>query len=191
MMLLPLLLLASPTPAVARNTSTACAPARCGSLTVVYPFWLAGTHPPECGYRAFQVTCDSQGNLSLANSFWRHQILDIFYPNNSFRAINIDLMSNDTCDLDTFFNVSSDLGLSPFSISAKNQELFLYDCDPRERQIPCSWTRVRCPPWSDVSDPFRESTVLTVSVSGSVANTHRIQKWYKSLTSHTKHETES
>ncbi|RLM93652.1 putative receptor-like protein kinase [Panicum miliaceum] len=99
----------------------------------------------ECGYKAFQVICDSQGNVPPANSFWRNQILDIFYPSNSFRAINIDLMFNDTCDLDTFFNASSDLGLSPFSISSKNQELFfLYSCDLGRRRVPPSWTRVVC-----------------------------------------------
>ena len=45
--------------------------------------------------------------------------------------------------------------------------------------------------WLIVGPPFWESTVLTVSVPGSVADTHRVQKWYKSLTSQTKHETES
>ncbi|CAL4951329.1 unnamed protein product [Urochloa decumbens] len=132
-------------PARKRNTSNPCAPASCGGLSITYPFWLAGTHPPECGYQAFQVTCD-KGMVSLANSFMKYQILDIFYPNNSFRVINAGLISsNDTCGRDTFFNVSSDLGLSPFKISPKNQELFLYDCDPRERQgVPRSWTRVPC-----------------------------------------------
>ncbi|PUZ57942.1 hypothetical protein GQ55_5G470300 [Panicum hallii var. hallii] len=148
MLLLALQLLASSTPAAAvaalnTNTSNTCAPALGGNLSIAYPFWLAGTHPPECGYKSFKVICDSQGNVSLANSFWRYRILDIFYPSNSFRAINIDLMSNDTCDLDVFFNASSDLGLSPFNISSKNQELFvLYSCDLGRRRVPPSWTRV-------------------------------------------------
>ncbi|CAL4965076.1 unnamed protein product [Urochloa decumbens] len=128
----------------ARNTSNPCAPAACRAINITYPFWLSGTHPPECGYQAFQVTCD-KGMVSLANSFMKYQVLDIFYPNNSFRVINAGLISsNDTCGRDTFFNVSSDLGLSPFKISPKNQELFLYDCDPRETQIPRSWTRMPC-----------------------------------------------
>jgi len=153
MLLLPLLLLASPTPAVAAlNTSTPCAPASCGKLTVAYPFWLDGTHPPECGYKAFQVTCDKQaGNLSLANSYWRYQLQDIFYENSSFTA---DL-SGAPCDLQNFVNPSSDLGLSPFNISSKNLELFiLYDCHlGRRRAPPPSWTRVRCPPAPPDDDP--------------------------------------
>jgi len=143
MLLLPLLLLASPTPAVAAlNTPTPCAPASCGKLTVAYPFWLDGTHPPECGYKAFQVTCDKQaGNLSLANSYWRYQLQDIFYENSSFTA---DL-SGAPCDLQNFINPTSDLGLSPFNISSKNQELFfLYDCHRQERQLPRSWAPVSC-----------------------------------------------
>lgn len=138
--------------AVARNTSAPCAPALCGGINITYPFWLAGTHPPECGYRAFEVTCDN-GNVTLTKSFlMSYQILDIFYPNNSFRVINVvDLISpNDTCDLDTLFNVSSVLGLSPFKISPKNLELsFLYDCDLGKGHAPPSWTRVPCPTTPD------------------------------------------
>ncbi|CAL4958028.1 unnamed protein product [Urochloa decumbens] len=142
-----LALLASPTTITAQNNSTPCPPALCGNLSIAYPFWLTGTHPPECGHKAFQVTCDKkQGKVSLVNSFLTYQIMDIFYPNNSFRIISV-AASNDTCAFDMVFNVSSDLGLSPFKISPKNQELFfLYDCDLRERQIPRSWTRVSSPP---------------------------------------------
>ncbi|CAL4957995.1 unnamed protein product [Urochloa decumbens] len=132
----------------ARNTSNPCAPALCGNISISYPFWLAGTHQPECGYKAFQVACDN-GNLSLVNSFLTYQIMDIFYPNNSFRVINVaPMLSNSTCAFDTLFNVSSDLGLSPFKISTKNQELFfLFDCDLRESQTPRpAWTRVPCRP---------------------------------------------
>ena len=39
--------------------------------------------------------------------------------------------------------------------------------------------------------PFPRSTVLTVSVSGSVANTQREQKWYRNRASHILHRTES
>ncbi|CAL4977673.1 unnamed protein product [Urochloa decumbens] len=166
MLLLALLLLASPAAAVntstpcatascgnltvpARNTWNPCAAALCGNINIAYPFWLSGTHPPECGYNAFEVTCDKQqGKVSLANSFLTYQILDIFYPDNSFRITNVaQMLANDSCAFDTLFNVSSDLGLSPFKISTKNLELFfLFDCDLRETQTPRSWTRVPCPP---------------------------------------------
>jgi hypothetical protein len=65
-------------------------PALCGNLTISYPFWLAGRHRPECGYRPFEVACD-KGNVSLKNSYWRYQILDIFYENSSFIVTNVDL----------------------------------------------------------------------------------------------------
>ena len=68
--MLLLALLANPTTAVAMNTLTPCAPAPCGDLTIAYPFWLAGTHRPECGYRPFEVACD-KGSVSLKNSYWR------------------------------------------------------------------------------------------------------------------------
>jgi len=38
---------------------------------------------------------------------------------------------------------------------------------------------------------FPRSTVLTVSVPGSVADTHREQKWYRNRASHILHRTES
>ena len=83
--------------------------ALCENLTIAYPFWLAGTHPPECGYRAFEVACD-KGNVSLKNSYWNYQVMDIFYENSSF--IEVD-PSYDTCDVDNFVNASSDLGIGP------------------------------------------------------------------------------
>ncbi|RCV24557.1 hypothetical protein SETIT_5G094800v2 [Setaria italica] len=145
-----LALLPSPaTTAAALNTSNPCAPALCGGINIAFPFWLAGKHPPECGYKAYQVTCD-KGNLTLKNSYWTYQLLDIFYQNSSFRA---DL-SGGLCDFKNFVNAASDLGLSPFKISPKNQELFfLYDCELRGRHAPRSWTLVNCsspddPPWA-------------------------------------------
>uniref|UniRef100_A0A0D9UWI9 Protein kinase domain-containing protein n=1 Tax=Leersia perrieri TaxID=77586 RepID=A0A0D9UWI9_9ORYZ len=36
------------------TTSPFCEPMKCGNLTIGYPFWLTGTHPADCGYRAFQ-----------------------------------------------------------------------------------------------------------------------------------------
>ncbi|XP_044346974.1 LEAF RUST 10 DISEASE-RESISTANCEUS RECEPTOR-LIKE PROTEIN KINASE-like 1.2 [Triticum aestivum] len=103
--------------------STSCEPAACGGLRIAYPFWLSGTHPPECGYRAFQVTCDRNGTASLENSIWAYQILEISYDDNTFRVTNHDL-SDGTCDIELQVNASSDLGLAPFGISPDNQELF-------------------------------------------------------------------
>ncbi|KAL6848220.1 hypothetical protein ACP4OV_022348 [Aristida adscensionis] len=117
----------------------------CGNLTIAYPFWLAGAHSPECGFQPFQVACDGGGAASLKNSIWTYQILDISYPNSSFRVTNADL-SDGACDIELHVNASSDLGLAPFRISPRNQELFfIYNCDPRERRrLPPSWAPVNC-----------------------------------------------
>uniref|UniRef100_J3KW86 Wall-associated receptor kinase galacturonan-binding domain-containing protein n=1 Tax=Oryza brachyantha TaxID=4533 RepID=J3KW86_ORYBR len=37
------------------TTSPFCEPVVCAKPTIGYPFWLADKHPPDCGYRAFQV----------------------------------------------------------------------------------------------------------------------------------------
>ncbi|KAL5211994.1 hypothetical protein ABZP36_022841 [Zizania latifolia] len=88
---------------------------------------LPGTHPRECGYQAFQVSCQ-QGKLSLKNGFWMYQIMSIFYERSSFGVSNVQL-SEDSCFVESAFNASSDLGLGPFNISSLNQELFfLYNC---------------------------------------------------------------
>ncbi|XP_062192515.1 LEAF RUST 10 DISEASE-RESISTANCE LOCUS RECEPTOR-LIKE PROTEIN KINASE-like 1.2 [Phragmites australis] len=150
--ILLLTVLANPITGVALNTAKAthCAPALCGRLTIAYPFWLAGTHPPECGYQAFQVAC-AEGNASLENSLWTYQILDIFYKNSSFRVTNVDLLDG-TCDVENFVNASSDLGLAPFKISPKNHELFfLYDCNQQARRQPRSWAPVSCADYSSNS----------------------------------------
>ena len=47
--------------------STSCEPAACGGLRIAYLFWLGSTHPPECTYRAFRVTCDTTGKAFLEN----------------------------------------------------------------------------------------------------------------------------
>ena len=128
-------------PPTSRSSSASCDPAMCGGLRIEYPFWLGGTHPPECGYRAFQVTCDGNGTASLKNSIWTYKILDISYEDSSFRVTNVEL-SHSTCDSALQVNVSSDLGLAPFSISAANRELFfLYDCIDLQaaQQPPTQW----------------------------------------------------
>ncbi|XP_048561580.1 LEAF RUST 10 DISEASE-RESISTANCE LOCUS RECEPTOR-LIKE PROTEIN KINASE-like 2.4 [Triticum urartu] len=125
--------------------STSCEPAMCGSLRIEYPFWLGGTHPPECGYWAFQVSCHSNGTASLKNSIWTYQILEISYPDSTFRVTNSQL-SDGTCDFELRVNASSELGLAPFSISAANHQLFfLYNCTEQQaRQPPPTWAHVNC-----------------------------------------------
>lgn len=159
-MLLLLTLVVSPTPTTAaQNTTTttttpSCPPASCGGLNITYPFWLTGTHPPECGYKALQVTCD-RGNASLKNSFWQYQILNISYDESSFiLATNVDL-SDGTCNFELFSDASTDLGLAPFTISSQNLQLvFVYGCDLRERHAPHSWAPVNCTDEDDSSESF-------------------------------------
>uniref|UniRef100_J3KW88 Protein kinase domain-containing protein n=1 Tax=Oryza brachyantha TaxID=4533 RepID=J3KW88_ORYBR len=67
--------------AINATTSAFCEPAKCGNLTIGYPFWLAGAHLAECGYRTF-----NHGNASLKKEFWTYQIQRIFYHNSSFRV---------------------------------------------------------------------------------------------------------
>ena len=62
-------------------------------LRIAYPFWLNGTHPPECGYSAFHVMwIDGRANLEP------YQIFDISYEDNSFRVIKPDISYGGICD---------------------------------------------------------------------------------------------
>jgi hypothetical protein len=133
------------TTAAALNATTAgpCAPASCGGLNITYPFWLSGRHSPECGYRAFEVTCD-KGEVALEKTYWTYKILDIFYKNSSFTVANVNL-SDGTCNNEMVVNVSNDLGPSPFVTSTQNQELFFfYNCSRQARQLPRAWAPVNC-----------------------------------------------
>ncbi|GJN37552.1 hypothetical protein PR202_gb26523 [Eleusine coracana subsp. coracana] len=126
------------------TTTGPCSPAPCGRLNITYPFWLAGTHLPECGYKSFQVTCDKGDIVSLKNTYWAYKISDIFYQNSSFRIANVNL-SDGTCNNEMVVNASNDLDLSPFVTSPQNQELFfLYNCSQQARQLPGSWAPVSC-----------------------------------------------
>ncbi|CAO2193535.1 unnamed protein product [Urochloa humidicola] len=145
MLVLQFILLTNVTADATRTTTTAsCVPASCGSLNITFPFWLADTHPPECGYKAFQVTCN-KGRAYLQNSFWQYQILSIFYGNSSFIVTNVDLsLSASTC-FELFSNASADLIAAPFTISSQNLELlFISGCDPRTQHAPHSWSYVNC-----------------------------------------------
>ncbi|XP_020153071.2 LEAF RUST 10 DISEASE-RESISTANCEUS RECEPTOR-LIKE PROTEIN KINASE-like 1.2 [Aegilops tauschii subsp. strangulata] len=132
------------TDAINTTAPSSCDPAACGGLRIAYPFWLAGTHLPECGYRAYQVSCDGNGTASLKNSLWTYQIREINYgdDNGTFQITNAQL-TDGTCDIELRVNASADLGLAPFSISAANRQLFfLYNCT--DQQAPPTWAHVNC-----------------------------------------------
>eukprot|EP00267_Zea_mays_P046115 XP_020398461.1 LEAF RUST 10 DISEASE-RESISTANCE LOCUS RECEPTOR-LIKE PROTEIN KINASE-like 2.3 isoform X1 [Zea mays] len=131
----------------APNTAAPCAPAWCGDLAISYPFWLAGTHPPKCGYdQGFEVTCD-KAKAYLKNSTCTYQIQSIFYAMNLLRVAIVGLLSLDdgTCNVDKFVNASF-VPSPAFEIEPQqNQELFfVYDCNLRAPQLPRSWTPLRC-----------------------------------------------
>lgn len=68
-----------------------CAPAWCGDLAISYPFWLAGTHLPKCGYdQGFKVTCD-KAKVYLKNSTCTYQIQAIFYAMKLLRVAIVGL----------------------------------------------------------------------------------------------------
>jgi hypothetical protein len=146
MLLLALLAILPTTAAAALNTSTVpCAPAPCGNLTIAYPFWLAGTHQPYCGYKAFQVACEDH-EVYLKSSYWMYQVLDISYENSSFVVTNVNVQ--EYCDLALAGNASSsDLqgAAGAFKISSRNRGLFfLSDCQGQARQLPPPWAPVNC-----------------------------------------------
>jgi hypothetical protein len=158
-----LFLLTTFLPTHALNTTTssspsACDPVACGALRIAYPFWLEGTHPPDCGYRAFQVTCDANGTAALKNSFLAYQIVNISYEASSFRVANAELSADGACGFEGFqVNASSDLGLAPFGISKANQELFfIYNCSDT-LQPPAAWAPVKC---TATDDGTNASTTL-------------------------------
>ncbi|XBI24251.1 hypothetical protein VPH35_049372 [Triticum aestivum] len=145
-MLRLLTLLLSSTTTIAAQSPPTCEPASCGDLRITYPFWLGGTHPPECGYRAFQVTCDDRAGSKalLEHSVWTYQILDISYQDSSLRITNVEL-SHSMCNTELQLQVtaSSNLSLAPFGISAANQELFfLYNCSALPP--PPTWAPMNC-----------------------------------------------
>lgn len=118
----------------------------CGDLAISYPFWLAGTHPPKCGYdQGFKVTCD-KAKVYLKNSTCTYQIQAIFYAMKLLRVAIAGLSLDDgTCNIDKFVNASF-VPSPPFEIKPQqNQELFfVYDCNLRAPQLPQSWTPLRC-----------------------------------------------
>ncbi|OEL14811.1 hypothetical protein BAE44_0024172 [Dichanthelium oligosanthes] len=65
------------------NTSASCAPARCGNLSIAYPFSLSGVQPLYCGYPALELACDAAGPAYLSRTSRQHlyRVDDISYDN--------------------------------------------------------------------------------------------------------------
>ncbi|KXG31938.1 LEAF RUST 10 DISEASE-RESISTANCE LOCUS RECEPTOR-LIKE PROTEIN KINASE-like 2.5 isoform X2 [Sorghum bicolor] len=128
------------------GNDTSCAPARCGNLSVTYPFSLAGVHPLECGYPSFGLTCDAAAGRTYLSRTFRvnlYRVLSISYGNRSMVvAVETAFSGDGACKIPDF-NVSSSLGLLPVNISAANRDdlTFVYNCKiPHNEQLtgPCS-----------------------------------------------------
>jgi len=108
-----------------------CEPARCGNLTLRYPFWLSinnnETSSP-CGHPAFGVWCSDGGSMASLRGSSIH-VLAIDYTNDSLVASHNKVAGDDgVCQAN--FNLSSSIALSPFSLSSRNRALcFLYNCN--------------------------------------------------------------
>jgi hypothetical protein len=123
------------------GNDTSCTPARCGNLSITYPFSLVGVQPIYCGFPSFQLTCDDANRTYLSRTF-RDRIysgLHIFYGNSSLVvAVEATFAGDGGCRVPDF-NVSASLDLLPVDISATNKKLtFVYGCDvpPRLRLQP-------------------------------------------------------
>jgi hypothetical protein len=108
------------------GNGTGCAPARCGGLTITYPFSLVGAHPIYCGFPAFQLTCDAAANRTYLSRTFRdrlYRVLHIFYGNSSLvMAVEATFAGDGGCRVPDF-NVSASLALLPVDISAANRNL--------------------------------------------------------------------
>lgn len=123
------------------GNDTSCTPARCGNLSITYPFSLAGVQPIYCGFPSFQLTCDDANRTYLSRTFRDrlYSVLHIFYGNSSLVvAVEATFAGDGGCRVPDF-NVSASLDLLPVDISATNKKLtFVYGCDvpPRLRLQP-------------------------------------------------------
>ncbi|WVZ72156.1 hypothetical protein U9M48_020663 [Paspalum notatum var. saurae] len=115
-----------------------CEPARCGNLTLRYPFWLSinnnETSSP-CGHKAFGVWCSDGGSMASLRGSSIH-VLAIDYTNDSLVASHNKVAGDDgVCQAN--FNISSSIALSPFSLSSRNRALcFLYNCNGTVPTLP-------------------------------------------------------
>ncbi|KAJ1282716.1 hypothetical protein BS78_03G072400 [Paspalum vaginatum] len=108
-----------------------CEPARCGNLTLRYPFWLGSNNQTSspCGHPAFGVWCSAGGSVASLRGSSIH-VLPIDYTNSSLVASHNKVAAGDDGVCLTNFNLSSSVALSPFTISSRNRALcFLFGCD--------------------------------------------------------------
>ncbi|KAL6626695.1 hypothetical protein ACP70R_030421 [Stipagrostis hirtigluma subsp. patula] len=137
--LAPLLRLAAAATNGASDTS--CAPATCGTLSITYPFWLAGAQPLSCGFPDLELTCYAdRAYLSRAFTDRRYRVQEISYETNSLVvAVETTFAGDETCRVPDF-NVSSSLPFFPINISDTNKNLvFVYNCAvPPSVQLPQS-----------------------------------------------------
>uniref|UniRef100_A0A0E0BWU6 Wall-associated receptor kinase galacturonan-binding domain-containing protein n=1 Tax=Oryza meridionalis TaxID=40149 RepID=A0A0E0BWU6_9ORYZ len=153
--------------AVGNETSTSgntsCTPARCGNLTISYPFSLSGVQPVYCGYPVFDLTCDNgTGHAFLRRTFRDHlfRVDNIFYENNSLvAAVQTTFPGDSGCPVPDF-NVTSSLSLYPFNISNTTKYLvFVYNCSlPRDvrHELTCANNTMRASisnQWNRMYDP--------------------------------------
>ncbi|KAJ1282722.1 hypothetical protein BS78_03G073000 [Paspalum vaginatum] len=115
-----------------------CAPARCGNLTLRYPFWLGTINnqtSSPCGHPAFGVWCsDDGGGVAALRSSSIH-VLTINYTTNSLVAYHNTVADDGACRAN--FNLSSSIALSPFTISSRNRALcFLFGCTGAAPTLP-------------------------------------------------------
>ncbi|GJN05872.1 hypothetical protein PR202_ga23542 [Eleusine coracana subsp. coracana] len=122
-------------------SKTICAPARCGDLTISYPFSLGGVQSFEYGLPSFNLTCDPDGRAYLSRTFRDHlyRVQEIFYYNNSLVVAMDTAFSggDERCPVPDF-NISSSLSLFPLIISGKNKEItFVCNCEvPPTMKLP-------------------------------------------------------
>jgi len=123
------------------NTTASCAPARCGDLSVTYPFSLSGVQPPYCGFPALRLTCNDGRRAYLDRAFTErpYRVQGISYDNSSL-VVSVEASTfagDETCSIPDF-NVSSGLSRLPLKMSDANRNLtVVYDCEvPRSIRLP-------------------------------------------------------
>jgi len=113
------------------------APVPCGEVNITFPFAIVPDEATEsCGEIGFQVICQDNTTPYLGynrNRRYGHrlQILHIFYDNASLLVADAEKLedfnsTSERCHAPSN-NSSSKLGL-PFSISAMNRDLIMYNC---------------------------------------------------------------
>ncbi|KAL9324473.1 hypothetical protein ACSQ67_009330 [Phaseolus vulgaris] len=108
------------------TTSTACAPSKCGTISISYPFWKkSSTNVVEfCGYPEFGLEClDDHAIIRFPTDTYR--VAEINYDDHSITLLDIDILEQ-PCPR-ARHNVS--LQNLPFSLSSLDLNLsFYFNC---------------------------------------------------------------